>query len=178
MNKNNNNLKSDDDWMKQNNSQLLLIIQVSKGLLHLDDWSVLVLDSAGICCLFLHLVGPLCDNLVPNPLLSRWVASSEAERKKWNIFYYYCQVPNPSPKYKIQSLEERDWDWGWQYNPTGLQATSDGKRPSMTFHNIQWLSMTFHDLLSPSKTSMTWSNIRTSHTKAEINSHSIPRLQV
>ena len=56
------------------------------------------------------------------------------------------QVPNPKSKSQIQSPEERDWDWGWHLTFLDLPWV----------HDLLWPSMTFYDLLSPSKTSMTF----------------------
>ena len=66
--------------------------------------------------------------------------------------------------------------------------SSDGKRPSMTFHHdLPWHFMTLYDLLSPSMTSIWPSKIKCllsrpgiiSRTfQAQVNSHSIPRLRV
>ena len=57
--------------------------------------------------------------------------------------------------------------------------------PSLTFFDFPWPSMTIYGLLSPSKTYVnfydwmsivkTWSNIWTTLTLAQINSHSIPK---
>ena len=95
---------------------------------------------------------------------------AELNPKVWNCqaqVQSQIQVPNPSlnpsPKSKIQSPEKKDWDWGWHYNPTGHRhqhpptpnfshlkcQSSDGKRLSMTFHDLPWPSMTFYHLLRP-----------------------------
>ena len=41
-----------------------LLLQIPEGLLHLNDWTLLVLDSVQLCCFFLHILAWLCCCLV------------------------------------------------------------------------------------------------------------------
>ena len=89
-------------------------------------------------------------------------AQRDSVRRECVSCVHYCQVqvqspapvPNPNPKYRSQIQVPNPSPTIHSINTTNNFSqlkcqSSDGKRPSMTFLDLPWPSMTFYQLLRP-----------------------------